>query len=691
MATLSQSIKLNDGFTPVLSKMQQAISMTVQGFEKMQNATGQSMNIQEFEHARETINQVGAEIKEAENQQERFNNQVKNTNTSTNKLLNTLKGVVSVYAGYQAGEEFISASDQYSNTQAKLNLINDGLQTNEELNNKIFASAERARGSYTDMADIVGKLGITASSAFSSNDEMIQFSELMTKSFKIAGASAEEQSSAMYQLTQAMASGRLQGDEYRSILENAPTLAQAIADEMDVTLGELKELSSEGLITSDIIKSALFNASEEINEQFESIPTKFSDVVTSIKNDLSYRLQPAFQEFSEFMNSADGEEFFDKLANGIISAVNVAANLFNIIFKIGNFFSKNWSIIGPVIYGIVGAMVAYNAVILINNTVMGISKGLTLSGAAIKAAFTGTTLANTSAIAAETAAQWGLNAALLACPITWIILAIIALIAIFYAVIGVINRVAGTSISATGLIAGAFAVLGAFIWNTVVGVINAIIQFLWTNFVEPWIGIIEWVLNVANGGFDSFGDAVSSLIGNIISWFLSLGKVVTKIIDAVFGTDWTAGLTSLQDDVLSWGKNENAITLDRTAPTIDSRIEYDGAWNAGKEWGSNLGDKFSMGDMSEYSLDDFGTEDNPLHTEVDAVNDTVDISSEDLKTMRELAEMKSVKNFVTLTPTVKVDKVDVNNGEDFDSFMAKVVDTLETETNASTKEVYGAV
>ena len=169
-------------------------------------------------------------------------------------------------------------------------------------------------------------------------------------------------------------------------------------------------------------------------------------------------------------------------------------------------------------------------------------------------------------IFALTVAQKGLNAALLACPLSWIIVTIIMLIAIFYAVIGAINKFAGTSLSATGIILGAFAVLGAFIWNTVLGVLNALIQLLWSRFVEPWIGIVEWVLNVFNGGFNSFGDAVKNLLGNLISYFLSFGQVVTKIIDAIFGTDWTSGLQSLKDKVLGWGKNENSITLKREAP-----------------------------------------------------------------------------------------------------------------------------
>jgi hypothetical protein len=191
---------------------------------------------------------------------------------------------------------------------------------------------------------------------------------------------------------------------------------------------------------------------------------------------------------------------------------------------------------------------------------------------------------------AQTTAQLGLNGAMYACPIVWIVIAIMALIAIIFAVCAAIAKFTGVAKSGFGVVCGVVAMAGAFIYNTMLGAINGIVQLIWTAFVTPFLGIIEWVLNVCNGGFDSFGDAVANLIGQIISWFLDLGKVVTKIIDAIFNTDWTAGLNSLQDNVIEWGKNEKAITISRDAPELTSlhRIEYGKAFDAGAKWGDNI-------------------------------------------------------------------------------------------------------
>lgn len=217
-------------------------------------------------------------------------------------------------------------SDRLALTKSRINLINDGTQTTAELMDKIYSSAERARGSYLDMADSVGKLNMLAKDAFSSNDEAIVFVEQMNKQFKIGGASIQEQSAAMYQLTQAMAAGRLQGDEFRSIMENAPMLAQAIAQEMGVSVGKLREMSSEGLITADVIKSALFNSVEQTNAKFEELPMTFEEVGNQLANSAIV----AFQPVMDMMKDTTGTEEFKAVLAGVetgLKGLGVAAQI----------------------------------------------------------------------------------------------------------------------------------------------------------------------------------------------------------------------------------------------------------------------------------------------------------------------------------------------------------------------------
>ena len=291
----------------------------------------------------------------------------------------------------------------------------------------------------------------------------------------------------------------------------------------------------------------------------------------------------------------------------------------------------------------------------------------------------------------RTQRQAGFNTALLACPVTWIIVVIIALIALLYAVVAHINKTRDEAVSATGYICGAVAVAGAFIVNTGVGLLNGLIQLIWSIFVEPFLGIVEWVLNVTNGGFDSFGGAVANLIGNIISWFLSLGEVVTKIIDAIFGTDWTAGLNALQNNVLAWGKNENAITLDREAPTIAYRASYSDAYNKGYDFGQGVENKISdffggikdlgnsgdTGALGSYgAASDMAANVANIAGDTSSISDSLDVSEEDLKYLRDIAEQEAINRFTTAE--IKVDMSGMSNTVHNTNDLDGIVDGLTT-------------
>jgi len=469
-------------------------------------------------------------------------------------------------------------------------------------------------------------------------------------------------------------------------MENAPMIYDAIAKYMGKTKGELKKLSSEGAITADIIKNAMFMAADDINKKFETMPITFGDIWNRIQNGALKAFGPLIEEINKLINS----EKINSVINGIVGGAALAAkaigDIINAAVQLSTFISDNWSMIGPIIFGIAAALMVYRGAALLSAAATAALNAAKMIAVPIYAALTGATMA-------QTAAQWGLNAAMYSCPIVWIIISIIALIAIIYAVIGAINKFAGTSISATGVIIGAFAVLGAFIFNLFIGTINALIQLIWTAFVEPFLGIIEWILNATNGGFNNFGEAVKNLIGNIISWFLSLGKVVTKIIDAIFGTDWTSGLSSLQEKVLSWGKNEKAITLERTAPTITKRFEYSTAWDTGYNAGKNLEDKLNfnnllgnmpnMKDYKGFDLTDFGTPNNPLTVQGIGANGKieVDMSDEDLKYLRDIAQREYINKFstATLAPNISIRFGDVRETADADKVAKRIRKILQEE------------
>lgn len=685
MATIKASIALHDGVTSPLKAMCRGMNALINTMDSVKDTFGDSFDPTVLQQIREDLaeatvgfDQVEQSVRQAEKAQDKFNNSIRNGNTNANGLLSTVKKLAVAVGGVTGITKALSLSDDLSSTKARLNLLVDDGGSVGDLEKKIMASAQRSRSAYFDTASAVAKLGLNAGNAFGGNmDQVIAFMEQVNKQFVIGGATAQEQSNAMIQLTQAMAAGALRGEELNSILDGAPGIARAIEKYMGIAEGSIKTVAQEGKVTAEVVKNAMFAAADETNAKFESMPMTWGQIWTSMKNQALSVFSPILTKINEIGNSSRFQQVTTGLINGLAAVANVASYLLDILISVASVFVDNWGIIQPLVLGIAAAMLLYNGYLIANNAITAISnaqKGIAAvkayAAAAATTTLTASEKAEAMAKASATAAQYGFNAALLACPITWILLIIIAVIAAIYGIVAAINKLTGSTISATGIICGAVAVAGAFIINLVVGLLNGIMQLLWTIFVEPFLGIIEWILNVCNDGFDSFGAAVANLIGNIISWFLSLGKVVTKIIDAIFGTNWTAGLESLQNTVTSWGKNENSITLDRSAPTIDYRMEYSGAWDSGYDFGEGIADKVSgmfdasgMDAMGAFDLANTldgiyaNTGDTAANTAASA--DKLDIAEEDLKYLRDIAEREAINRFTTAE--VKVDMTGMTN------------------------------
>lgn len=647
MASIMTQMYLNDNMTAGLRNINSALSNVIGSLNQVDGQLAGGLDSGALRSAQMECDKVNRQLEEMVQNAGRTPPSVRETGNAFDSLTGKVMGFVSAYAGLQGIKGIAGLSDEMTQTTARLNLMNDGMQSTAELQNKIMESANRSRASFLTQADIVAKLGQRAPDAFASNDETIQFAENLSKMFVVAGASQQEMASASLQLTQALGSGVLRGEELNAVFESAPNIIQTIADYLDVPIGQIREMASEGEITADIVKSAMLSATENIDAQFESMPITWSQVWTLTCNKLIDATQP------------------------LLSFISLLA--------------QNWDILQPIVMGIaaavgglVAAHLAYNAAAVISSTWTSICAAAQMM--------------RTEATFAETAAQYGLNAALLACPITWIVGGIILLIAMLYAIVAVINKVTGKSISATGLIVGTVAVAGALIGNIAIGTINGILQAIWA-FVEPFIGIVEFILNVANGGFDSFGGAAANLIGQIISWFLSLGKVVTTIIDAIFGKDWTSGLSSLQKEVISWGKNDKAITLNREAPRIDYHFSYSDAWNGGYDKGANLFGNIGTGGASGNSAGDLAQQiaDNTAGAKdnTDKIVDTLDITNSTLKYIRDYAAEKAINRY-TVTE-IKIDMTNHNNinkDEDIDGIVTKLKVKLEEEMISTAEGVH---
>jgi tape measure domain-containing protein len=699
MSGIATTIKLVDNMTAPLMSIQHAIS-GVQSY--MAELSNSGVDISSFTAINNQLNLADAgaralgdeiqlvadNISSAEIGQYNFNAALRQGHSAAGGLLGKIGAMAAAYASIRGIKNALGLSDEMTQTTARLGLMNDGLQTTAQLQDKIFLSAQRTGALYGETANAVSRLGLLAGKAFSSNDEIIAFTEQMNKNFVIGGASVQEQTSAMYQLTQAMAAGKLQGDEYRSIIENAPLLAGAIESYMQNAgvEGTMKDWASEGLLTADVIKAALFSVADETNERFEQMPLTFGMIANQIKNNALMEFQPILNRLNEIANSPAFQTFANNVTKTITVVAAVVTVVFDMITRAAQFASDNWSWLAPIIYTVVGAMAAYVVIMGIYNTIQAISNGLQAVAAFNSSVLSAKVALLNGATFAQTVAQYGLNAALLACPLTWVVLAIVAIIAAIYLLIGWFNKVAQTSISATGVIAGAVMWLLALIGNIVIGTLNALIQYVWALFVEPFIGIIEWVLNVCNGGFDSFGDAVANLIGQIISWFLSLGKIVTKIIDAIFGTSWTAGLSALQSSVLEWGKNDTAITLSREAPAIDYRFDMTDAYNSGYSWGENLANLdlaslvgSNIPDPMDYGAYDLSEIGGGVGDIAANTSKQLDYSEEELKLWRDIAERDTINRFTTAEVSVSFGDVNnnVSSGVDLDGIVDYIAEKTE--------------
>ncbi len=606
-------------------------------------------------------------IRDNVDEQGRFNREIEEGVAQADNLMDSIRGLVAAYATIQTVGNIIELSDTVTQTTTRLNLIVDDGGSVKELEDKIYLSAQRARGSYLATADAVYKLGTQASQAFSSNDEIIAFTELLNKQFTIAGTEVQSIDAAMLQLTQAMASGRLQGDELTSILENATPVIQNIQRYLQEVEGidasNIKELAADGVITADVIRNSMFYAADEINAKFETMPMTFGQVWQSFQNTALMAFQPVLERLNELANSTA----FQNMVNGAIEALAMVAGIvleiFDLIASVGGFVAENWSIIEPIIMGIVTALGLYYGSMLLYNTITGISTAITAAKAFAEKVHAASLAMEAGATFAATAAQYGFNAALYACPIVWIIILIIALIALFYAAVAAVNHFAGTSVSATGIICGAFMVALAFIGNIFVA--------LWNLVVDVFVLIYNLVATVANFIGNVFTDpigAVCRLFFDLADTVLGILQALASAIDAIFGSNLAGAVSGWRDSLGSWvdetfGQGEEIMAKIDASSLHLERFEYGAAWDAGYSFGEGIDESIANFDPSSL----FGTTDIPsaddyagaltaggIGSGVDdiagntgAMADAMDITGEELKYLRDIAEQEAINRFTT--------------------------------------------
>lgn len=647
---------------------------------------------------------VAKSIKNGNDNQEKFNNSINTANASSNKLLSTVKNIALTLGGVTAMKSLVNLSDTVTNNKARLSLVVDDGGSVEELENKIFASADRARADYLNMTSSVAKLSLNAGSAFKSNDETIAFAELLNKQFAISGAQQQEIASATLQLTQALGSGVLRGEELNAVFEASPNIIQTIADYLEVDIGKIRNMASEGLITANVIKNAMFDSADQINERFNKMPMTWSQIWTKAKNYAVKALDPVLVKINELANNQQVQEMFNMFIDGASLAAQAILGLIEGISWLVSILEP----VAPIILGIVGAYVAFNII-------SGITSGILTIQALAHGIAGAAEMLHAGKTMAATAAQWGLNSALLACPITWIVILIIALIAVLtylwftndkvaYAILYLWDAlrlgimVAGLGIQAVwyGLqLAALFLWLG--IQTVVLGLMTA-----WFGFQTGVEAVCLGVLSIFQGlynGIVSIVNAIITVLNKIPGVEIDTveaahfaddfaGKMANNIIDRNSKLQEMASQMDGTMDQINTIKGKMSSDLSASATNIQNKaIELNTTRqdrvDSRNDWAKGAGDaiknalnNFSL-DPSSFGGDNAGTLGDIAGNTKDIANNTADITDEDLKYLIDLAEKDTINRFTTVPLTINLTNNNNINGEqDIDGIVDQVTNKL---------------
>lgn len=558
--------------------------------------------------------------RQAQNTVNEFAQSQRSAARAANSLTGSIRNLAGAFAGLQGIRTLFGWSDQMTASRARLDMMNDGLQTTKKLQGMIFQSAMRARGSYMETMGFVAKLGTLAGNAFSSNQEIVAFAEQINKQMVLSGTNTWEAQAAMLQLTQGLASGVLRGEELNSVLEQTPMIAQTIAKYMGVTTGEMREMASQGLVTAEVVKNAMFWAADETNAAFENMPLTWGKVWTMAQNIAIRALNPVLLAIGFLANNI-------QIIGPLVLGLGAAFAVFQI--------AANWTKIAT------AATTAYHFAVNLLSIGFGVLRGST---------------------AAASAAVFTFNSALLASPITWIVLIVLLLVAALYAGVAAFNKFADASVSATGVIAGVLAILAAFCYNSVIVPIQnsfaAAANFIGNVFHDPVTAVkvlfYDMALTVL-GYIQKMAQGIEDLINEIPGVKVN----ITSAIDNLYGT-----MSANREAAIAAGSYKEFI---KPLEYQDYSAAYQSGYNFGRDLEGKAASWFSGGAglSSPAGIDASGMAGDVgnIAKGVSDINKAVNMSEEDIRSLVDVAERRYVNhiNLTNQTPVITINGQNTGN------------------------------
>lgn len=703
MSSMETAIALTDRASAPLYQISTAVQTVTRELDLLRAASGNAFNMSVLEAARVKlteqtvrIEQVVSATNEAAEKQEEHNDKMEKGVSIAEKLAGKVKAFVGKYANLSTVKDVLGMSDELTQTMthldtmvARYNELNGTMQTTTDLSQMIYQSAQNSRTSYLSATEAVAELGNRAQNAFSSTEEMVGFAELANKQFAVAGLSANESSAAFSQLAEAMGDGVLSGSELSGIFKQAPNFVQTLADYMGVPTSEISELASQGQITADIMKNAMFAAQDEINARFASMPMTWGQVWTMFQNGALMAFQPVLQRINELANSGELQTCVMGVINALSDVATIALGVVDMLAAGGAWIVDNWSMIAPVIGGVVAAIAAYTL----------ITKGATIVAKAAELA-----------MKAWTTVQAVFNTVMSMNPVGIIVLAIIALIAVIYVVVAWINKTQSTTYSATGIICGCINVVIQFFKNLGLSIANIV------------LGIISAVKAVGYNIQAAFHNAIFSVIAWWYDMLATALEVVEKICVALNKLPFVeidySGITSMADDYAA--KSAEAAgnkmeykdigeEFDKGNSTFDTFEDgwVSNAYNSGYDWGQGVEDSISnffggedafggIQNLANNAAGFLGTDNGGYGASQDVadniagiagdtanISDSLDISQENLKYLLDLAEQEAINRFTTAEIKVDMSGMQnmVNNTNDLDGIVdgltMRVIESME--------------